>query len=629
VLAVALSVSGCQGPGDEPLSADEEGLSSPVEGVDEELLTDEYGVISRRIQRYRAGEIARTSERPPASLKEASAPLAPAAATNPGKVDPGLAETLAKARPDELVEVLITVAEPRPMPALPRLDPKEAREAHANQLRLASRQHAFDVERDRRFQSQRRHVAAVMARGGQLVEQHALCNCFTARVPAAAIEALAKDPEIRAVDPRFTNTVPPDANPNNDLIDGRTRINSDYYYNAGFDGTKPGYYVGVLDTGIRSSHVMFAAPDHIAFERDCTVGGTNCENTGHANWTADDDCWNHGTKTIGIITGNANVGADWRGATNAWVDSWKVYPKGCGGLDGTAVVKAFDRAVYWGDDVIVAEMQPILADTSSISAAADAAFDAGSMVIGANGNAGPGGSTVASPASAHKALGVGAYDIETLATYANQSRGPASDGRYKPDFQMPNNTESASTSCNNCVGAFGGTSGATPYGGVAAVLLRHWYDSNGMGVEPGKLYAGMIAFGNGPNGSYNNESGAGDLLMGNIYCRRWMAGSRAITTGATVDIDFATVTSQHDLQVAIWWPEGTVTHNDVDLHVVDPSGVYRASGTSGASVFEMGKVAGNLSPAGTWKLRIHGYNVPAGPQTVYYLVYHKVLGCGD
>lgn len=609
------------------LATGEEGLSTPAAGVDEEVVTDHRGVASRRIQRYRAEEIARVLERPPAALKE-PAPELPAAAANASKVDRLVTEAIGKVRPDELVEVVITVAEPRPMKALPRLDPAELRESHANQLRLAARQHAFDQERAWRLLSQERHVAAVRARGGELVEQHTLCNCFTARVPAAAVEALARDPEVRSVDLRYTNVEPPDANPNNDLIDGRARINSDVYFNAGYDGSKGGYYVGVLDTGVRSSHTMFTAPDHIIFERDCTAGGVNCENTGNANWSSDDDCWNHGTQTIGIITGNANVGADWRGVTNALVDSWKVYPKGCGGLDGTAVVKAMDRAVYWGADVLVAEMQPILADTSSISTAADAAFDSGVMVIGANGNAGPNASTVASPASAHKALGVGAYNIETLATPSYQSRGPASDGRYKPDFQMPTDTESASTVCNTCVDSFGGTSGATPYGGAAAILLRHWYDNNGFGVEPGKLYAGMIAFGNRSGQPYSNEDGAGDLLMGNLYCRRWLTGSRSISQGQTIDIDFATVTTQTDLQVAIWWPEGTASHNDIDAYVVDPAGTYRSYGTSVASVFEMGKVPGSLSPAGTWKLRLYGYNVPAGPQTVYFLVYHKVLGCG-
>jgi hypothetical protein len=39
--------------------------------------------------------------------------------------------------------------------------------------------------------------------------------------------------------------------------------------------------------------------------------------------------------------------------------------------------------------------------------------------------------------------------------------------------------------------------------------------------------------------------------------------------------------------VAIWWPEGTTYHNDVDLYIVDPAGSYRALATSTPSVFEV------------------------------------------
>jgi subtilisin family serine protease len=264
---------------------------------------------------------------------------------------------------------------------------------------------------------------------------------------------------------------------------------------------------------------------------------------------------------------------------------------------------------------------------SSLAAAAAPAFDVGAIVIAANGNFGPAAGTVNGPANAHKVLGIGAYDVETLATPDYQSRGPTADGRIKPDFQMPTNTESATTACNTCVRPFGGTSGATPYGGAAAILLRHWFDSLGLGVEPGKLYAGLLAFGNHPY-PYDNTEGAGDMVLGNLYCRRWMTGSRTISGGQTLDIPFATVASQWDLQVAIWWPEGTTYHNDVDLYVVDPAGSYRAAAISSLSVFEVTRVNGNLSPAGTWNLRMYGYSVPTGPQTVYYMIYHKVLGCG-
>jgi hypothetical protein len=48
-------------------------------------------------------------------------------------------------------------------------------------------------------------------------------------------------------------------------------------------------------------------------------------------------------------------------------------------------------------------------------------------------------------ASIVKLIGVGAYDVETLVTRSTQSRGPAPDGRYKPDFLAPTMTKTAST----------------------------------------------------------------------------------------------------------------------------------------------------------------------------------------
>ena len=61
---------------------------------------------------------------------------------------------------------------------------------------------------------------------------------------------------------------------------------------------------------------------------------------------------------------------------------------------------------------------------SALSIAADNAFDAGAVVIGINGNFGPAAGTVNSPANAHRVIGVGNFDLQTLAQVASQSRGP-------------------------------------------------------------------------------------------------------------------------------------------------------------------------------------------------------------
>jgi hypothetical protein len=74
--------------------------------------------------------------------------------------------------------------------------------------------------------------------------------------------------------------------------------------------------------------------------------------------------------------------------------------------------------------------------------------------------------------------------------------------------------------------------------------------------------------------------------------------------------------SAHDLDGALWWPEGAATHNDIDLSLVSPSGTVVDSSISINSVFERARASGTLVH-GTWLLRIRGYQV-SGQQVVYY-----------
>ena len=59
-------------------------------------------------------------------------------------------------------------------------------------------------------------------------------------------------------------------------------------------------------------------------------------------------------------------------------------------------------------------------------------------------------------------------------------------------------------------------------------------------------------------------------------------------------------------------------HSDIDLKLVDPNGTVRDSSISVNSVFERARfTASNLQP-GTWKVRIYGWSVPRGNQSVYW-----------
>jgi subtilisin family serine protease len=302
------------------------------------------------------------------------------------------------------------------------------------------------------------------------------------------------------------------------------------------------------------------------------------------------------------------------------LDSFKVYT--AAGLDTAAAVRGFQTAVAVADRVIVAEMQDWGGnETSAVCTAADNAFDAGAVIIAANGNNGANASTVNAPALAHKVIGVGAFNVETQTQYGSQSRGPAPDNRFKPDIQAPNDAETADGASNTALGNFGGTSGATPFAAGAAALLRNWLRGVSFSIDPGQVYAQLILSGQ-QSYPFNNTSGAGKLRLPTDGWAWW--GKVSISNGLTCDIPInINSANANTLDGALWWPETAAqTHNDIDLYLVDPAGAVRASSLSIPSVFERARVSGNVAN-GTWKVRIRGYSVN-GVQTVYWAAHVRL-----
>ncbi len=542
----------------------------------------------------------------------------------PEKIHPLLEKWIGSRAADSTEAVVVTFRDNMVVPRFPEPAIGESRDSPTNKRVQARNAEIIESLRAKRAEDYAGMGKVLSRYGGQITEQFWLVRAVETRLPLRAIRELAQQEDVVYIEPVQTDDPPPqNGNANDDVDDGRARINSDPYFALG----QTLGFIGLLDSGIRNTHVQFNAPSHIDFLRDCVNGGANC-NTGALN-TAD-DCWNHGTSSAAIITANANQGAAFRGVSAITLDSFKVYPSTfsgttcTGGLNTTASVRGFQTAVAVADRVIVAEMQGSGSHTSAISVAANNAFDAGAVIIAANGNNGSAASTVNAPANAHRVLGIGNFDVQTQAQIASQSRGPTGDNRFKPDIQAPTNTETASTGCpfgvscaqsNTAFRVFGGTSGATPYAAGAAALVRNFLRGGTGVIDPGNVYAFLIMAGQQP--AFNNTTGAGPVRL--PVNGTFAIGRVTVSNGQTIDIPFGVSGSPNRVDAALWWPETTSqTHNDVDLLILRPTGFAGAVSASISSVYERARVTSSIT-TGTWKVRIQGFSI-AAPQTVFWAV---------
>ncbi len=532
------------------------------------------------------------------------------------KINPLVRKQIASLGAGERVEVLVVFDDPVGIPRFPEPATGE-RGANGADRKYSGRRDEIVKSLEARREGDSEPLAILREFNGEILERFWLINAVRVQLPVEALEKLSANARVLAIDPTATDIPPPqDADATNDVDDGRAIIRSDPYFNLGLNSG----FIGLLDTGVRDTHIVFATPDNLDFLRDCVGGGANC-NTGAITTT---DPWPHGTASAAIISAGTGGGAAFRGVTDVTLDSFRIYGAADGtrgGLNVDAAVRGFQQAVAVGDRVIVGEIQlPSTNAFDALAVAADAAFDSGAVVVSANGNDPDGGTSVSSPAIAHKSLGVGRTDIGTAGPHAGSLRGPAPDNRLKPDIHAPSNTETARGSGDNAFARFNGTSGATPYAAGAAAILRNWLRQFGA-IDPGQVYAQMIISGR-RGGAVNNTNGAGLLALPVNGWAWW--GKTEVSNLETINIPLDIGAGHVLFDAALWWPEGrggslglTEQHSDIDIRLIDPSGVTRASGLMIPSVFERVQIAGAVTP-GVWTLQIHGFNTHAADRPVYW-----------
>ena len=190
------------------------------------------------------------------------------------KVHPKLKEWARKRDADEFEEVLVTFHDDLTIPRFPDPDPRKPRTADFNkQCRREAARLMADIV-DRRV-GRYRTISRGLTKEHKvkLLEPFWLISGARVRIPIGAVRALAKRDDIASIEPRYPGDPPPqNANPNDDVADGRARMVSDPYFGLGLTGG----FIGLLDTGVRFTHVQFNSPSHIDFRRDCVNGGATC-----------------------------------------------------------------------------------------------------------------------------------------------------------------------------------------------------------------------------------------------------------------------------------------------------------------------------------------------------------------
>jgi serine protease AprX len=252
--------------------------------------------------------------------------------------------------------------------------------------------------------------------------------------------------------------------------------------------------VAVVDSGIDATHPQLDDGKVLAFV-DCSHHRTAPDPaTCFARDPFDDN--DHGSHIAGTIAGDGEGDARYKGvAPGAALVGVKVLR-----ADNTGSLGAIVSGIQWvvenrrryGIEAINISIggAPCSDGTDAHSDAAEAAIEAGLIVVAGAGNGGPGACTVGGPAAAPNVIAVGAMadtgmprsgEVDLTRGFylaAFSSRGPTLDGRIKPDLVAPGvgitsaNANNANNGTDPYV-TFLGTSMATPFVvGVALLMLE-------------------------------------------------------------------------------------------------------------------------------------------------------------
>ncbi len=271
-------------------------------------------------------------------------------------------------------------------------------------------------------------------------------------------------------------------------------------------------------------------------------------------------------------------------------------------------------------------------------------------------------STVSSPGTAKNAITVGASEnnrpeLGKHADNANSvaifsSRGPAPDGRVKPDIVAPGSWILSAKSSrapennfwkgyNDRYAYMGGTSMATPLSAGATALVRQYFETK-LGVTPraALLKAALINGAADIEGTWKDHGWGRLDLAGTLKPFQFENESVALRTGESKGYSYQVKAGQ-PLKVTLVWsdypasPSASKTLvNDLDLQVKTPDGKVlignaEALGQSSPDRLNNVETVAVAAPTtGTYTVTVKAENVPQGPQR-FALVVGGNLGEGE
>jgi hypothetical protein len=349
-------------------------------------------------------------------------------------------------------------------------------------------------------------------RGMTRRQTFSLGTTFQGWVTAAQLRALAESDAVLWIEPASRMRLVDEMATK--IVAGETELPGSFawVHQLGFDGR--GVTVAVADSGLDSGDLADMHPD-VAGRVDALFAYDNLPDAS--------DQHSHGTHCAGIVAGN--------GATGETDDAGQLWGLGVAPGSHLVVQRIFDGTgdyrpppsyakltqdavrdgAYigsnsWGDDtggqydLSAAEFDALVRDADP-----EVPGEQAYMLEFSAGNAGPAQQSVGSPAVAKNVLATGAtqnnrYEFplygegqEVMADFS--SRGPAEDGRIKPDVVAPGTWISSLRSVyaddNNAWGAIsdrylymGGTSQAGPHASGAAAVAVQWYRDTHAGATP-------------------------------------------------------------------------------------------------------------------------------------------------